>query len=649
MTYSPHPLERADPAGSIQGIKIRPPRGRRPGVHGRRAPVTAHSAPGSEEQQVLASPCVRPSAPAFDLRSRLHPPSDQSSVNSSPNVNWRTVLRTLLGLAFLLASPALSTAAAPKAPADASAARAVSLGGGTYEMVATAFGSTVDGLIGNETSSGHVLRANDRLVALPSCTESSCPWLSLDAGVGDSWGPQTRCAESDGYCWVAVESLETGRCAVAPVLDVGPLFIHDNWWAAKSQRTYPVERGVPAAVWARDGYDFGFGRGISDRGHDVQNDWWHAPGIDLAAGTWVDLGLPLVEGVADVRVTLLWQAGISHHDACGGGGGGNATVLGSLNLRGGPSTGEIVVDVIPAGGRVTILGGSVNGFYPVRYGTTPGWAFGDYLGADVGGSRLGVVLEALNLRAGPSTSDSVLDVMPAGSLLDLGDTAANGYVAVTYGGTDGWAYASYVDMGDADFDRRNPTGGNTATVTEALNLRGGPSTADEILDVMPAGATVSLTGDRANGFVSVWYGGQAGWAYAQYLDGVSGGDTATVAEALNLRAGPGTDEDVLVVMPAGAEVMLTGESSRGFVSVSYDGRNGWAAAAYLSTGGDPLPAAVRTVAEDLNLRAGPSTADRVIRVMPAGDSVVLTGYRDNGFVSVRHDGSEGWAFADYLE
>ncbi|MGH2535255.1 MAG: SH3 domain-containing protein [Thermomicrobiales bacterium] len=534
----------------------------------------------------MASPCVRPSVPARTLRSRPHPPSVSPFGSISPNLTRRTALRTLLGLALLLASPALSTHAAPTAPAPVETARAIALGGGVYEMVATAFGSSVDGLIGNETASGHVLRANDRLVALPACTESSCPWLDRHAGIGDSWGPQTLCAESDGYCWVAVESVETGRCAVAPVLDVGPLFIHDNWWAARNERNYRLDRGVPAASWAKDGYDFGFGPGISDRGHDVQNDWSHGASIDLAAGTWVDLGLPLVEGVADVRVTLLWQAGISHHDACGGGGGGNATVNDSLNLRGGPSTGERVLDVMPVGSRVSILGGSINGFFPVRYGTTPGWAFRDYLNADVGARRLGVILEDLNLRTGPSTSDAIIDVMPASRLVGLGEVARNGFVSVSYGGADGWAYAAYVDTGDAGFDR------------------GGAS---------------------------------------------RGGGTATVAEALNLRSGPSTGDDVLDVMPAGAEVTLTGESSRGFVSVSYDGRNGWAAAAYLTSDGTALPAARRTVSEDLNLRTGPSTGDRVIRVMPAGDMVILTGQRENGFASVEHDGREGWAYVEYLE
>lgn len=60
-----------------------------------------------------------------------------------------------------------------------------------------------------------------------------------------------------------------------------------------------------------------------------------------------------------------------------------------------------------------------------------------------------------------------------------------------------------------------------------------------------------------------------------------GGVQATVLENLNLRAGPGTRFAVLTVMPAGSKVTRTGASQSGFDAVSYNGRNGWAYAAYL--------------------------------------------------------------------
>src|SRR5262249_37110258 len=159
----------------------------------------------------------------------------------------------------------------------------------------------------------------------------SCPWVPAGTGTDGRWGPQTTCAEDDGLCWVEVTSLDTGACTVAPVLDRGPLFVEDNWWAARANRTYDLKQGLPAAEYTRDGGDVGFSPGFSDRGYDIQHVYDYAAAIDLAAGTWVDLGLDPDQGVADVDVTMLWQAGVNHEDACGGYG--NAQTTDRLNLR----------------------------------------------------------------------------------------------------------------------------------------------------------------------------------------------------------------------------------------------------------------------------------------------------------------------------
>jgi D-alanyl-D-alanine carboxypeptidase len=177
---------------------------------------------------------------------------------------------------------------------------------------------------------------------------------------------------------------------------------------------------------------------------------------------------------------------------------------------------------------------------------------------------------------------------------------------------------------------------------------------------MPPGAAVTLLGESANGFARVSYNGTAGWAFAEYLgDGSSvqppppsqgdPGSTTTTTD-LNLRAGPGTDFPVLAVMPPGAAVTPTGGAENGFLAVQYQGMDGWAAAEYL--GGAPAPATpsggTATTTTDLNLRAGPSTADPVLLVLPPGASVTLLGAGSNGFVPVAYGGTSGWVFAEYL-
>ncbi len=216
-----------------------------------------------------------------------------------------------------------------------------------------------------------------------------------------------------------------------------------------------------------------------------------------------------------------------------------------LNLRDGPSLGAMVLLVMPEGAAVEITGTADGGFAPITYNGAAGWASVAFLsssgsgpsdnvdGGSSGGTGSATTTTDLNLRAGPSTGDDVLTVMPPGAPVSLTGEAANGFSRVSYNGLLGWAFADYLssgepsapghgypsgpspDVGQPPVDGSGLTG--TAVVTSSLNLRAGPSTADAVLLVMPTGATVTLSGETANGFAEVTYNGTAGWAFATYL------------------------------------------------------------------------------------------------------------------------------------
>lgn len=484
----------------------------------------------------------------------------------------RTLSRLRLGAVFVLLAATVGGVLAAPRQADA-----LALGKGKYSLSASVYGGG-DGLVGQSTTSGRILKQLDRLVALPACTESSCPWVPLSAEPGDRWGPQTACAEADGLCWVEIRSDETGECTVAPVLDLGPLFVEDNWWGLKRERTYPYKRGYPAAAAAAEGVDLGYGRGISDVGHNIRRDYSYAAAIDLAAGTWVDLGLDPRIGLSRLRVTLLWQAGRSHYSACGGDYG-NASVTDEVNLRAGPGTNNDVLAVVSAGSRVTVTGGVRNGFYLVDVDAMRGWISADYIdpdGGDVGDTQ-GFLTDAVNLRAGPSTADDVLRVVPEGNMVIITGSRSNGFYPVRFKGTEGWISASYVDAGSTP----GGGGGATAVTTDNVNLRTGPSTNRKVLQVIPSGSSVTLTGDTKYGFAAVRYGGENGWVSAAYLSVANLGDERRTTDDVNLRAGPSTADRVAVVVPGGRTVEVLGEQRNGFVKVRYGSRTGWIFAAYL--------------------------------------------------------------------
>lgn len=53
--------------------------------------------------------------------------------------------------------------------------------------------------------------------------------------------------------------------------------------------------------------------------------------------------------------------------------------------------------------------------------------------------------------------------------------------------------------------------------TDALNLRAGPSTSDDVLEILPQGTQLSVTGEAVDGFVPVAYEGELAWISGDYL------------------------------------------------------------------------------------------------------------------------------------
>jgi hypothetical protein len=138
--------------------------------------------------------------------------------------------------------------------------------------------ATREGLVGGTTANGHVIRRRDHFVALPS-RRALAPRNTSDYSV-------KVCAP-------------TGRCAFAPVWDVGPWNTRDDYWNPRSTRQEwrDLPRGVPQAQAAhQDGYH----GGRDQYGRRVTN----PAGIDLGDGLfWDALGL---KDNAWVDVAYLW-------------------------------------------------------------------------------------------------------------------------------------------------------------------------------------------------------------------------------------------------------------------------------------------------------------------------------------------------------
>lgn len=177
--------------------------------------------------------------------------------------------------------------------------------------------ATREGLVGGTTANGHKVTPRDIFVALPSRRALS-PRNTGDYSV-------KVCAPN-------------GRCAFAPVWDVGPWNTRDDYWNPSSRRQSwgDLPRGVPEAQAAKlQGYNGGkdqFGRVVKN-----------PAGIDLADGLFWD-GLGLRDN-AYVTVEYLWTGDSPMA---------TVRVKGRADLRSAPRSGAKVVGLAANGAAVPV-------------------------------------------------------------------------------------------------------------------------------------------------------------------------------------------------------------------------------------------------------------------------------------------------------
>jgi hypothetical protein len=112
-----------------------------------------------------------------------------------------------------------------------------------------------------------------------------------------------------------------------------------------------------------------------------------------------------------------------------------------------------------------------------------------------------------------------------------------------------------------------------ATTTADISLHEAPSADAPVLMQLPVGTEVELTGAAKGEFLEVTVAGQVGWMSVDSLDGMI--NTAPVILDASLRAAPTADGEILGAVQAGNTVILTGASVDGFLAASFAGTGGW--------------------------------------------------------------------------
>ncbi|MGO2031149.1 MAG: D-alanyl-D-alanine carboxypeptidase family protein [Glutamicibacter ardleyensis] len=219
----------------------------------------------------------------------------------------------------------------------------------------------------------------------------------------------------------------------------------------------------------------------------------------------------------------------------------------------------------------------------------------------------------------------------------------------------------------------------TAKTTANLNMRSGAGAGNRVILTIPRGKSVKLTGSKKSGWYQVTYKSKTGWVSGTYLSNVSMPKSETKKKEtkkpspkpnssskkttanLNMRAGAGTSNRVILTIPKGKTVKATGKTKSGWLQVTYKSKTGWVSGTYLSNTSTPKKSKpktesspkkkvkTKTTTANLNMRTGNSTKKQVVLTIPKGKKVEIIGSKKSGWYPVKFKSKKGWVSGTYLK
>ncbi|KGJ50688.1 hypothetical protein KD33_01445 [Clostridium sp. NCR] len=304
-----------------------------------------------------------------------------------------------------------------------------------------------------------------------------------------------------------------------------------------------------------------------------------------------------------------------------------------LNMRSGASTSYRTIAKIKKGTQVELISES-NGWSKIKYEGRIGYASSEFLSNEndikpsekpstnqntdansnnntnetktIGKTKV-VTATSLNVRSGPSTSNSVIGSLKQNDKVEV-ISESNGWSKVKFSGKEGYVSSTYLKDSNGGntgggSENPNPTPGKTKVVTAtSLNVRSGPSTSNSVIGSLKQNDKVEVISE-SNGWSKVKFSGKEGYVSSTYLKDSDGGNTGggsenpnpsnnkiVTATSLNVRSGPSTSSSKIGSLRQNEVVEVISESN-GWSKIKFNGKEGYVSSDYLkdysggSTGG----------------------------------------------------------------
>lgn len=156
-------------------------------------------------------------------------------------------------------------------------------------------------------------------------------------------------------------------------------------------------------------------------------------------------------------------------------------------------------------------------------------------------SSTGVATTTVNIRAGASTSATIIGRLVRGQRITVSGQAAGDWVKVRFRGTTAYMDGDYLDrVGARPAAPKTIPANGTKIATEELNVRTGPSTRHRVATELAEGSSITLTGRFSGGYAQFRQGTATRWVSAAYLAeavGSAGPTTSTANPVSSSRRG----------------------------------------------------------------------------------------------------------------
>ena len=317
----------------------------------------------------------------------------------------------------------------------------------------------------------------------------------------------------------------------------------------------------------------------------------------------------------------------------------------SLNVRSGPATSYTTKFIVNKGDNVTVED-SADGWYKI---TTKdgknGWASSKYIQTSQNTTTTKVVsVSSLNMRSGPSTSYSIIEVLTKDTQVEV-ISVEDGWAKIKYNSKTGYVSNQY--LSDKKVEEVTQIKYVNATT---LNVRSGPSTTYSIIDTLKQNAKVEVISIE-NNWAKIKHNNEIGYVSAEYL---SDKKVETIqikyvnATTLNVRSGPSTTYSIIDTLKQNDEVKVISIED-GWAKIKHNDEIGYVSAEYLSDKKVETIQIKYVNATTLNVRSGPDTTYEILTTYKYGQEVkVVNISEDKEWAKIKYNDEYAYVSNKYL-